>query len=109
MRIEAIGVNFADTYYRTGLYKITLPFTTGSEAAGVVEAVGPEVIDVRPGERVAYAMHLGAYAKRGPASQTGWREADGAPPGYRRSGSRPARRRGAFTSSPLGPAGSCCR
>jgi NADPH:quinone reductase len=62
VRLEAIGVNYVDTYQRAGIYKMALPFTPGSEAAGVVEAVGPEVHEVRVGERVSYAGVLGAYA-----------------------------------------------
>ena len=62
VRTEAIGVNFIDVYQRTGLYKLDLPATLGVEAAGVVTAVGPEVQDVRPGDRVAWAMAPGAYA-----------------------------------------------
>jgi NADPH2:quinone reductase len=62
VRIEAIGVNFVDIYQRSGLYRMTLPFVAGSEAAGVVEAVGGQVTAVRPGDRVAYAGVLGAYA-----------------------------------------------
>jgi NADPH:quinone reductase len=64
VRIEAIGVNFVDIYQREGLYKMSLPFTAGSEAAGVVESVGREVADVKPGDRVAYTGVLGAYATR---------------------------------------------
>jgi len=71
VRIEAIGVNFLDTYHRTGLYKVTLPFTPGSEAAGVVDALGPEVTEARPGDRVAWAMYPGAYA--GCAVVPAWR------------------------------------
>ena len=63
IKVEAAGVNFTDIYNRIGLYKGTLPYTLGSEAAGVVDAVGPEVTEVKPGDRVAYAMHLGAYAE----------------------------------------------
>ena len=62
VRIEAAGVNFIDVYKRRGLYTLPLPFTAGEEAAGVVEAVGPGVTDVRPGDRVAYASQMGAYA-----------------------------------------------
>ncbi len=62
VRLEAIGVNFVDIYQRSGLYKMALPFTVGSEAAGVVEAVGGQVTAVRPGDRVAYTGVLGAYA-----------------------------------------------
>lgn len=61
VKIEAIGVNFIDVYHRTGLYPMPLPFTPGSEAAGAVEAVGPEVSDFQVGDRVAYAMSPGAY------------------------------------------------
>jgi NADPH2:quinone reductase len=63
VRIEAIGVNYVDVYHRTGLYKLPLPLTPGSEAAGVVEEVGPGVQEPRPGDRVAYAMVPGAYAE----------------------------------------------
>lgn len=63
VRHEAIGVNFIDVYHRTGLYPLPLPFTPGSEAAGVVEAIGDNVEEVRVGDRVAYAMSLGAYAE----------------------------------------------
>jgi NADPH2:quinone reductase len=63
VRVEAIGVNFIDVYHRTGLYKLALPFTPGSEAAGVVEAVGEGVTRVRRGDRVGYAMVPGAYAE----------------------------------------------
>ena len=63
VRIEAIGVNFVDCYHRTGLYKLPLPLTAGSEAAGVVEEVGEGVDTVKKGDRVAYAMVPGAYAE----------------------------------------------
>ncbi len=62
VRLEAIGVNYLDIYQRSGLYKGALPFTPGSEGAGVVEAVGPGVTEVKPGDRVAYAGVLGSYA-----------------------------------------------
>jgi len=55
LRHTAVGVNFIDTYHRSGLYPIPLPSGLGSEGAGVVEAVGPGVVGVRPGDRVAYA------------------------------------------------------
>jgi NADPH2:quinone reductase len=64
VRLEAIGVNYIDTYHRTGLYKVPLPFTPGMEAAGVVDAVGPNAKDVGVGDRVAYAGTLGAYAEQ---------------------------------------------
>ena len=63
VRHTAIGVNFIDTYFRTGLYKPpALPFTPGNEGAGVVEAVGEGVGELGIGERVAYAATLGSYA-----------------------------------------------
>jgi NADPH:quinone reductase len=63
VRIAVSGVNFIDVYFRAGLYKADLPATLGSEAAGTVEAVGPEVTEVAPGDRVAYAMARGSYAE----------------------------------------------
>jgi NADPH2:quinone reductase len=63
VRLAASGVNFIDVYFRTGLYKADLPITLGNEGAGVVEAVGPGVTDVKPGDRVAYAMARGSYAE----------------------------------------------
>ncbi|CAN5352574.1 quinone oxidoreductase [soil metagenome] len=63
VRIEAIGLNFVDVYHRTGLYPLSLPFTPGTEAAGVVDAVGPEVSTVAVGDRVAYVLKVGAYAE----------------------------------------------
>ncbi len=62
VKIHAIGLNFIDIYYRTGLYKAPLPLIPGSEAAGVVETIGKDVKMVQPGERVAYAGPIGAYA-----------------------------------------------
>ncbi len=64
LRHNAVGLNFIDTYYRTGLYTPPqMPCILGSEGAGVVEAVGPGVSEVQPGDRVAYATGpLGAYA-----------------------------------------------
>lgn len=63
VRVEAAGVNFIDVYQRSGQYKLPLPLTLGSEAAGVVEAVGADVDDLKPGDRVAFAGQLGAYAE----------------------------------------------
>ena len=64
VRHTAVGVNFIDTYHRSGLYPIPLPGGLGSEAAGVVEAVGPDVSVVRTGDRVAYAGGPpGSYAE----------------------------------------------
>jgi NADPH2:quinone reductase len=63
VKIAASGVNFIDVYFRTGLYKADPPIAIGNEAAGTVEAVGPEVTEVAPGDRVAYAMSRGSYAE----------------------------------------------
>jgi len=63
VKIAASGVNFIDVYFRTGLYKADFPIALGSEAAGTVEAIGPDVTDVVPGDRVAYAMARGSYAE----------------------------------------------
>jgi len=63
VRHTAIGVNFIDTYHRTGLYALPLPSGIGMEAAGVVEAIGEDVTEVAIGDRVAYsAAGVGAYA-----------------------------------------------
>lgn len=62
VRVEAAGVNFIDTYYRGGLYKMELPFTLGQEAAGPITAVGEGVTEFRIGDRVASARAVGAYA-----------------------------------------------
>ena len=64
VRIEACGVNFIDVYHRTGLYPVATPFTPGMEGAGVVESIGAGVTDVKPGDRVAYAMQLGSYREQ---------------------------------------------
>lgn len=64
VRLEYSGVNFIDVYHRTGLYKLPLPFTPGSEGAGVVDAVGEGVDEVRVGDRVAYAGQPGSYAEQ---------------------------------------------
>src|SRR3954449_9568797 len=53
LRPEAIGVNFIDTAFREGTFPMTLPGVTGVEGAGVVEAVGPGVKDIKPGDRMA--------------------------------------------------------
>jgi NADPH2:quinone reductase len=62
VRHTAIGVNFIDTYQRSGLYPMQLPATAGNEGAGVVEAVGPGVTLVKAGDRVAYTGQVGSYA-----------------------------------------------
>jgi len=66
IRHEAVGLNFIDIYHRTGLYPLpSLPAIPGLEGAGIVEAVGDGVEDIRPGDRVAYAgLPPGAYAER---------------------------------------------
>lgn len=64
VRHTAVGLNFIDTYHRTGLYSATLPSGIGLEAAGVVEETGPGVTEFRPGDRVAYGTGpIGAYAE----------------------------------------------
>jgi len=65
LRHHAVGLNFIDVYHRTGLYPVpSLPSGLGLEAAGVVEAVGDGVVEVKPGDRVAYASPpVGAYAE----------------------------------------------
>jgi NADPH2:quinone reductase len=64
VRNHAIGVNFIDTYYRSGAYKApSLPFTPGNEGAGEVVALGIGVTGFKPGDRVAYVASLGAYAE----------------------------------------------
>ena len=63
IKIAAAGVNFIDVYFRTGLYKADPPVVLGNEASGTVEAVGPDVTEVKPGDRVAYAMARGSYAE----------------------------------------------
>lgn len=63
MRIHAIGVNFIDIYFRTGLYPAAPPVILGMEAAGVVEAVAPDVTTVQPGDRAAFGTFRGSYAE----------------------------------------------
>ena len=63
LRQEAAGLNFIDVYHRTGLYPQPLPFTPGTEGAGVVEALGSDVENVQVGDRVAYAGPIGGYAE----------------------------------------------
>ena len=59
VRHTAIGVNFIDTYQRSGLYPMQLPQTAGNEGAGVVEAVGPGVTALKKGDRIAYTGVVG--------------------------------------------------
>src|SRR5512132_4091695 len=64
VRHTAIGLNFIDTYHRSGLYPVPLPSGLGLEAAGVIETVGPEVTGLKRGDRVAYGVGpIGAYAE----------------------------------------------
>jgi len=64
IRHTAVGLNFVDIYNRSGLYPVQLPSGLGSEAAGVVEEIGPGVTGIKPGDRVAYGSSpLGAYAE----------------------------------------------
>jgi len=63
IRVEAVGVNFIEIYFRKGQYKATFPMTPGSEAAGTVEELGPGVNGFKPGDSVASAGVLGSYAE----------------------------------------------
>ncbi|HEX4570615.1 MAG TPA: quinone oxidoreductase [Dongiaceae bacterium] len=64
LRQTAVGLNYIDTYHRTGLYPVPLPSGIGLEAAGIVEKMGPGVTELKQGDRVAYASGpLGAYAE----------------------------------------------
>src|SRR6478672_11694153 len=63
VRLVVAGVNFIDVYFRTGLYKAEQPTALGNEGAGIVEKIGPDVIEVNVGDRVAYAMARGSYAE----------------------------------------------
>eukprot|EP01034_Spumella_vulgaris_P044428 gene44427-55253_t len=72
IRVEAAGLNFIDTYQRSGLYAVPLPHTLGLEAAGVVTAVGAGVTEFFVGDRVASVRVAGAYASEAlaPAAHT---------------------------------------
>ena len=63
VKVEAAGINFIDTYQRSGLYQIPLPATLGLEAGGIVEEVGSDVSLFKAGDRVAYTNVAGAYAE----------------------------------------------
>ena len=64
IRQTAVGLNYIDTYHRSGIYKLPqLPAIIGTEGAGVVEAVGPDVTTLKVGDRVGYAGPIGAYAE----------------------------------------------
>ncbi|MDB5622628.1 MAG: quinone oxidoreductase, partial [Devosia sp.] len=64
VRQTAIGLNFIDTYQRSGLYQLPTPFVPGNEGAGVVTEVGPGVTEFSVGDRVAYQGQVGAYAEQ---------------------------------------------
>src|SRR5260221_4069368 len=63
VKLQAIGVNFIDVYHRIGRYPRQLPITPGEEGAGLVDAVGPGVTDLHPGDKVVYALQTGSYAE----------------------------------------------
>jgi len=63
VKLAASGVNFVDTYHRSGLSKVALPSILGSEGAGIVEQVGADITNFKAGDRVAYAMVRGSYAE----------------------------------------------
>ena len=64
IQVEAAGVNFIDTYHRTGAYPVQLPFIPGVEGGGTVAEVGSAVEGVKEGDRVTYSLHLGSYAEK---------------------------------------------
>ncbi len=63
VKVDAAGLNYIDVYYRTGVYKADLPITIGLEAGGTVTAVGPNVTEVKAGDKVAYTGVPGSYAQ----------------------------------------------
>ena len=63
IKVEAAGLNYIDTYHRTGLYPVELPLTLGLEGAGTIESVGAEVSELSAGDRVAWAGCPGSYAE----------------------------------------------
>jgi NADPH:quinone reductase len=63
IKVHAVGVNYVDIYQRDGLYKLELPFIAGSEAAGVIDAVGADVTGFAKGDRVAFGTHRGSCAE----------------------------------------------
>jgi len=63
LRHTAVGLNYIDTYQRSGLYPIQLPCVMGNEGAGIIEEVGPGVTDLKKGDRVAYCGAIGSYAE----------------------------------------------
>ncbi len=63
VRTDAIGINYIDTYFRSGLYPRALPYVPGDEGSGVIEQIGSDVTDFAPGDRVAWAAAPGSYAE----------------------------------------------
>ena len=63
LKQTAVGLNYVDVYHRKGEYPLPLPFVPGMNAAGTVESVGNGVAHLKPGDRVAYPMEIGAYAE----------------------------------------------
>jgi NADPH2:quinone reductase len=63
LKQTAVGLNYVDVYQRTGAYPVPLPFIPGNDAAGTVESAGAGVTHLKPGDRVAYPMTIGAYAE----------------------------------------------
>ena len=63
IRLTAIGVNYIDTYHRSGLYAVPLPFVPGTEGAGIIEQLGEGVTGLAVGQRVAHATLSGSYAE----------------------------------------------
>lgn len=63
VRMKAAGVNFIDIYQRRGTYPVALPYVPGLEGSGIVEAVGDDVVNVKPGDRVAFVHEPGTYAE----------------------------------------------
>jgi NADPH2:quinone reductase len=71
VQVEVAGLNYIDTYHRKGLYPLPLPFTPGVEGAGTVLAVGGDVSEFAPGDRVAWPLSVGSYAERTVVPTTG--------------------------------------
>ena len=63
VKVDAAGLNYIDVYFRSGMYKAEYPLTLGLEAGGTVTAVGPNVTEVKVGDKVAYTGVAGAYAE----------------------------------------------
>ncbi|QII06341.1 quinone oxidoreductase [Rhodococcoides fascians A25f] len=63
VRTDAIGINYIDTYFRSGLYPRALPYVPGDEGSGVIDQIGSDVTDFAPGDRVAWAAAPGSYAE----------------------------------------------